>query len=191
MIQYRTRGTPAMAIIGKEGNIRFQHFGGFNPAVAEKKKERDLKKHFEAIIGTKLESEFPDEIVLRERIAIYTEEKGKYTSRHIGTTGNATKACADTQFLDISGIARTGKDGTVKLMLSDFHCVSSRRRFEWPAIVVATPRGRSPVFVTAQASPTSDRKDVIIKIATWDASGSPAPYSFNWMCRVPSYTLIE
>jgi hypothetical protein len=36
MIRYRTRGTPEVAIIGKKGNIRFQHFGGFNPAVAEK-----------------------------------------------------------------------------------------------------------------------------------------------------------
>ncbi|MFQ5962749.1 MAG: TlpA family protein disulfide reductase [Candidatus Scalinduaceae bacterium] len=36
MIRYRTRGTPEMAVIDKGGNIRFQHFGGFNPAVAEK-----------------------------------------------------------------------------------------------------------------------------------------------------------
>ncbi len=36
MIRYRTRGTPEMAIIDKRGNIRFQHFGGFNPADAEK-----------------------------------------------------------------------------------------------------------------------------------------------------------
>ena len=31
MILYRTRGTPEMAIIDKEGKIRFQHFGSFNP----------------------------------------------------------------------------------------------------------------------------------------------------------------
>jgi thiol-disulfide isomerase/thioredoxin len=36
MILYRTRGTPEMAIIDKEGKIRFQHFGSFNPDVVEK-----------------------------------------------------------------------------------------------------------------------------------------------------------
>jgi len=36
MIRYNTHGTPEMAIIDKQGNIRFQHFGGFNPAPVEK-----------------------------------------------------------------------------------------------------------------------------------------------------------
>ena len=35
MIRYHTRGTPEMAIIDKNGRIRFQHFGSFNPAVVE------------------------------------------------------------------------------------------------------------------------------------------------------------
>jgi thiol-disulfide isomerase/thioredoxin len=35
MIRYRTRGTPEMAIIDKNGRIRFQHFGSFNPDVVE------------------------------------------------------------------------------------------------------------------------------------------------------------
>jgi len=36
MIRYHTRGTPEMAIIDRKGKIRFQHFGNFNPGVAEK-----------------------------------------------------------------------------------------------------------------------------------------------------------
>lgn len=36
MTRYHTRGTPEMAIIDKKGKIRFQHFGSFNPGVAEK-----------------------------------------------------------------------------------------------------------------------------------------------------------
>ena len=36
MIRYHTRGTPEITIIDKQGKIRFQQFGGFNPAVAEK-----------------------------------------------------------------------------------------------------------------------------------------------------------
>jgi thiol-disulfide isomerase/thioredoxin len=35
MIRYHTRGTPEMAVIDKKGMIRFQHFGGFNPAIVE------------------------------------------------------------------------------------------------------------------------------------------------------------
>ena len=36
MIRYHTRGTPEMAIIDKNGKIRFQHFGRFKPEVVEK-----------------------------------------------------------------------------------------------------------------------------------------------------------
>ncbi len=35
MQRYATRGTPEMAIIDKKGNIRFQRFGYFEPAVGE------------------------------------------------------------------------------------------------------------------------------------------------------------
>lgn len=36
MIRYHTHGTPEMAMIDKKGKIRFQHFGTFDPDVAEK-----------------------------------------------------------------------------------------------------------------------------------------------------------
>ncbi len=36
MINYHTSGTPEIVIIDRNGKIRFQHFGGFNPDVAEK-----------------------------------------------------------------------------------------------------------------------------------------------------------
>ncbi|MCP4129235.1 MAG: TlpA family protein disulfide reductase [Gammaproteobacteria bacterium] len=35
MRRYHTRGTPEIAIIDKHGNIRFQHFGGFDPEPVE------------------------------------------------------------------------------------------------------------------------------------------------------------
>lgn len=44
MIRYNTRGTPEMAIIDKNGNIRFQHFGSFNPDVVEKLIDTLLKE---------------------------------------------------------------------------------------------------------------------------------------------------
>ena len=36
MARYKTMGTPEMAIIGKQGNIRFQRFGFFEPAQGER-----------------------------------------------------------------------------------------------------------------------------------------------------------
>lgn len=36
MRAYKTRGTPEMAFIDKKGVVRFQRFGGFDPAKAEK-----------------------------------------------------------------------------------------------------------------------------------------------------------
>lgn len=36
MKRYHTGGTPAIAIIDKKGLIRFQRFGGFDPAIAER-----------------------------------------------------------------------------------------------------------------------------------------------------------
>ena len=152
-----------------------------------KKKESDLKKHFESILGYKLQ--FPDEVALRERISSYTEQEGKATSRDIGTTGKSTKGCSDRRILEVSGIARTGADGTVELMLSNFTCGS--RGYEWPAVVVATARAASPIILTAQASLTSNRTDVKIKVATWDASGSPISTTFNWMCQVPTTIIID
>ena len=40
--RYRTRGTPEMAMIDREGMIRFQKFGGFDAVAAEKYLERLL-----------------------------------------------------------------------------------------------------------------------------------------------------
>lgn len=44
MKKYRTRGTPEIAIIDKQGVIRFQEFGYFEPKVAEKLIDRLLKE---------------------------------------------------------------------------------------------------------------------------------------------------
>jgi hypothetical protein len=44
MKTYRTRGTPEVAIIDKQGIIRFQNFGSFQPKVAENLINNLLKK---------------------------------------------------------------------------------------------------------------------------------------------------
>jgi len=156
--------------------------------------QSDLTKHFEKILGRALDLGGSGEVVLRERVASYTKDDGSTTSRDIGTTGNSTKACGAANLLDVGGTARTGQDGTTEFMLSEFFCHFSGRNslsFEFPANFVATPRSQSPVFLTALASPTSDRRDVGVRVATWAPNGSPAPNtSFDWRCRVPYETVI-
>jgi hypothetical protein len=162
--------------------------------VMKKKKERKLKKYFEAILGRNLGLEVSDEVALREHVGSYTKEEGATTSRDIGTTGSARKGCAAADLLDVSGRARTGDDGSTEFMLSDFFCDFSgqnRLEFQYPVNFIATPLPQTPVFLTGVATLTSDRRDVKIRVTTWDPSGSPAPViSFDWRCRVP-YVVIE
>ena len=158
------------------------------------KNKRDLKKHFEAILGRDLGPEVSGEVALREQVASYTKAEGSTTSREIGTTGSARKFCAAADLLDVSGRARTGEDGTTEFMLIDFFCDfsgSDTLEFQYPVNFVATPLPQTPVFLTGGALLTSDRSGVKIRVATWDPSGSPAPRTpFDWRCRVP-YTLSE
>jgi hypothetical protein len=151
---------------------------------------RDLKKHFEAIVGREIALEEAGYVTLRDFVASYTKHKGSYTSREIGTSGNSTKGCGIADLLDVSGLARTGQDGAAEFLLSDFVCQVCRRndalRFEFPVNLVATPRSRSAVFLTTLASPTADRSDVKIRATSWNADGSPASNTaFDWRCRVP------
>ena len=153
-------------------------------------KQRDLKGHFEAILGRELIGPEEGEFALRERIASYTTDIGSTTSREIGTTGDSTKGCDTADLLDVSAVSSTCVDGTIEFMLSEFFCDFSGGNhylsFQYPVNFVATSRTMTPVFVTAQAAPTNDRKDVRISVATWDASGASAPNaSFCWRCRVP------
>lgn len=166
-----------------------------------KKKESDLRKQFEAVLGPELElDDFRDELEVVAHIATRTLQNGGRTSRRVdvvlgesGMVGNSRNDCITMPILDVSGKGKTGGDGTVELMLSNYLCSDELPdAFTSPAIVVATPRAQSPVFVTARASLTSNQRDVRIRVAAWDASGSPAPnLYFNWMCRVPTTVIID
>ena len=151
--------------------------------------QHDLKKHFEAILGREIKAPEEGDVVVRERIASWATDEGSTTSREIGTTGDSTKACVAADLLDVSGVAVTGEEGTTEFMLSEFFCDFSEDNvlsFQYPVNFVATPRSLTPVFVTARARPTTDRRDVSIEVATWEPKGSPAPSTyFGWRCRVP------
>ena len=157
-------------------------------------KNADLKKHFEGILGRDLEIDIDGEVVVRERVGTYTHHlEGRATSRDIGTTGASTKACGQTRILDVSGVARTGTDGKVEFLLSDFHCADvGRVSIEHPVNFLATPRSLSPVFLTAIRTVTGNGRDVKITVSSWDPTGTPAGNTpFDWRCRVPYLPVVD
>jgi len=149
-------------------------------------KEHKLSKHFEAILGINFENEVVYNF--RHNIAIQTVSRGSVTTRNFGTMGNNTKGCSNNgQILNMSGFAKTDGNGSVEIMILDFLCGDHTFRvFQTPAIVVATPRSMSPVFVTTRALQTPDQRNLKISFKTWEINGAPAPnIFFNWFCQVP------
>jgi len=159
--------------------------------MSAKGKNTDIKKYFEQILGRDIESGIDGEVVLRERVGTYTFDcEGWSTSREIGTTGASTKGCGQTPLLDVSGVARTGTNGKVEFLLSDFYCkvygITHSVNF------LATPRLLAPVFLTATRTITGDRRDVKITVTSWDPTGAPAGnIPFDWRCRVPYEEVID
>src|SRR5688500_17359760 len=97
----------------------------------DKKKppDRDLRRHFEAILGYEIEGLEVSVNALGDKIAVWSEESGQthVTSREIGTTGDSTKACGDFRVLFVGGQTVTGGDGKAQFVLSDYHCLPIER----------------------------------------------------------------
>jgi hypothetical protein len=158
----------------------------------EMSKGKDLREHFEAIVGRDLPPEISDGFTLREAVSVYGKELGARVSRHIVISGTPLKSCGDLDalledygnVLDVSGVGATGADGTVEFLLSDYHCFEDFY-VEHPVNLLATPRAHTPVFLTMDHALTEDRHDVKITVMAWNASGSPvANVAFDWRCRV-------
>jgi hypothetical protein len=164
--------------------------------------ERDLRAHFEAILGRDLVG--GELVLLRERVALHAWHRdsppssqsafpGGVTSREIGTTGSSTKGCGKHDVLDVGGRSRTERDGKVEFLLSDFYC-TSRREVVWlhePVTVVATPQSETAVYLTTRrrlvGQSGEPSTDVAIQVFAWGSDGSPAgPVSFDWRCFVPT-----
>jgi hypothetical protein len=144
--------------------------------------QRDLKKHFEAILGRDLVHGSGGEVVLRETVGLHSRDEGAATSRDIVVTGSSTKRCAKTSLFLVGGLSFVGAAGTAELRLSDFHC--GQMGFLEPVIVVATPRIASPVFVTAFPTIIDNGRDIQIALHAWAAGGAPAPNLLvTWLCR--------
>jgi hypothetical protein len=147
-----------------------------------------LKPHFEAILGRELD--IGEEITIRSDVGTFNTLEGNVTSRNIGTTGAFSKGCEHGLMLDVTGLARTGPDGEVSFLLTDFHCLKALN-LDRPLNFVATPLDPGPisvgpVFLTVRRGiiPGED-EDVRITVKSWGPTGTPVGnIAFDWRCRV-------
>ena len=145
--------------------------------------KRDTQKYVESILG-----HVPvGSVTLDEPIALYTTEEGKRRSDEYRVFQDGTirrvKICRQADLLTVSGITLTQSDGTIDLLLSDFHC--ERISVLDPVILIATARTSSPVFVTAVPDVIDGGSDVRIIANAWRAGGDPAAnIQVAWLCRV-------
>src|SRR5262245_22410322 len=144
--------------------------------MARARQANTVASRFEAILGATLDpDEDPGVVALREATGTRLYEPERFvTSREIGTTGASTKACRKYSFNDVTGRSRTGSNGTVQFLLSDFYCPRpGPDPFTHPVNFVATPITQLPRFVTAQAVLVTGDKDVQITVRAWDEAGRP------------------
>jgi hypothetical protein len=152
-------------------------------------KQRDLTKHYEAILGTKLPFD-PGVITLREEIGTYSVSGGSIVSRSLVFNGPPEKRCGPTQLLDVAGAGFTGAQAKVEFRLSSFHC--ERGAVLHPVNFLCTPLSDTPVFLTAsRAIIAGDPADLQITVRSWDPDGAPAPNTFfDWRCRLPFVSIL-
>lgn len=159
--------------------------------MARASQKRDLRANFEAILGETLDPDVEAGVVIRSPVGTYAQEQRSVTSRDIGTTGDVSKSCdRRVCFADVTGQSRTGGDGTVRILLSDFYCPSPvESKFAFPPSFVATPLSRSPRYLTASISYVDSRVDLQVTVGAWDQAGQAAPdTSFHRRCLVPYET---
>jgi len=151
----------------------------------------DLRANFEAALGERLALDL-DPRELRRATGTRSPQDEIYVTVRDITVSGATKECVR-QFHaeDITGRTRTGNDGSVQFLLSQYYCANTAlRTFLNPVNFVATPHTRVPCFLTATASLVlgdgGSNSDVQIRVQAWDPNGQAAPdILFHWRCLVP------
>jgi hypothetical protein len=149
---------------------------------------KDLKKALDQVLGDEFTTEELQTLQLFLKVASWNRvEEGFVTKTSPLIPG---KFCESQKLLEVSGVAATGGNGTVRFLLTQFICFD-QASFEAPIHVVATPLASKPFFVTVRHSLVLDPTntfgvDVAIEAFTWDPNGAAAPkVPFNWFCRVP------
>ena len=160
-----------------------------------KMKKRDLRAHFEAILGHDLAEIGDGEIGLRYRVGLWSQEleTGNVSTREIGTSGDSRLSCGKLSLFSAAAQTTTGEDGKADFMLSEYICPPLGMVHQLPLIFVATPHEQQPVFVTVNhllVVPDDAPRDFRIQLYTWEAGGAPAKkISVDWYCQFPFYTV--
>lgn len=166
--------------------------------MAKRRVQRDLKRHFEAILGRDLVDLSDGEIMLRESTGLSSFVQGQDTSREIGTTGVSSKACRERGLFSIGGLTVTGSDGKAEFLISEHHCHRAVPGDlvvpEHPVIFVATAQSAEPVFVTSRTFLAKDADglpDLRVEIYTWEPGGAPAGTRLvKWFCQFPTGSFL-
>jgi hypothetical protein len=155
--------------------------------------KRDLRAHFEAILGRDLAGIGDGEIGLSFRVGLWSQEleNGHVTSQEIDISGNARVSCGVLTLSSVAGQSTTGEDGKADFLLSEFTCEMPNIVPQLPIIFVATPYSQKPVFVTvnhALVVRDDSPQDFRIQLYTWEAGGAPAKkISVDWFCQFPFF----
>lgn len=175
-----------------------------DPEAQEAAKRAELKERLEEIAGRKLDMTDEQLSSITRPIASST-----YLTKHDYPSGDdawvtservigAETSCTDSFLLDIGGLIITGDNGREVFRLSNFDCINRHgfNSYHEPVILLATPRGTSPVFMTMSHkflyNPVFALNfDVEIIASSWNPDGTAAAnVPFYWRCRLPAEILI-
>ena len=102
-----------------------------------------------------------------------------------GSDLDTTECTPDRRAIDAAGQLSTGDDGTITWRLTDVMCPDGIPIVKGPASFVATPITPEPIYLTTRIVFPSPPEDLIVRVFTWDSSGTAAPnVAFSWRCRV-------
>ena len=159
----------------------------------QKQQKRDLRNHFEAILGRELAEIGDGEIGLRFRVGLWSQEleNGHVTSQEIGTSGETRLSCGALTLFSVAGQLTTKDNGKADFLLSEFTCEMPNIVPQLPIFFVATPHSQQPVFVTVNHTLVvldDSPRDFRIQLYTWEAGGAPAKkISVDWFCQFPYF----
>jgi hypothetical protein len=154
----------------------------------EKMNEKnDIQKALDAVLANRFT---PEELqTIRIWQGVSTWNLIKDASITLKPIYFSAKFCRPTELLDVSGIAVTDINGTIRFRLTDFICIDGVA-LDTPINMVATPLGSQPVFLTLNHTLVMHPSnifgiDVEFEVFTWDANGAAVPgIAFDWRCRV-------
>jgi hypothetical protein len=134
--------------------------------------------------------EDPGEILVEWPIAIASREEDDDEVSDVRTTifnMLTGRRCRDSGVLDVSGGAVTNASGVATIRIGDFVCLSDLDILSLPVNLVATPRARTPTYLTVRTLLANHGVDenLSFEVYAWNAQAQPAGGApFYWRCTI-------